>query len=68
MLMHLGSSRFFSGDEIAADVWRELETPSSVADLVVRLCARYHADPAVLSADVRALLDRMEVDGLVKRG
>jgi hypothetical protein len=68
MLMHVGSSRFFSGDEIAADVWHELETPCAVADVVVRLCARYHADPAVISADVRTLLDKLEACGLVKRG
>jgi Coenzyme PQQ synthesis protein D (PqqD) len=50
----------------AAEVWRLLEEPIVVADLVGLLAEAYSADPAVVEADVDALLARLSEIGAVQ--
>jgi len=51
-----------------ADIWRLLAADPSLDALVVTLSDRYGADPAVVRADVEALLDRLIEAGFVVRG
>jgi len=52
-------------DAIGSDVWRRLEAPMLVADLVAALVRDYDATPAEIERDVLALLHDMAARGLV---
>jgi len=56
---------YFELDVIGADVWRRLEAPILVADLVADLTRDYDAPRAEVERDVLALLRQLADHGLV---
>lgn len=56
---------YFELDAIGTDVWRRLEAPILVADLVADLTRDYDAPRAEVERDVLALLRQLAEHGLV---
>src|SRR5216683_2372711 len=59
VMMSIEHGRYFGLDDIGSDIWKRIETPCSFGELIDRLMADYDADRATITADVRALLERM---------
>jgi hypothetical protein len=55
----------FGLNEVAAAVWRSLETPKSLAELRDTLLSDYEVGAEQCSTDLRALLDELVDRGLV---
>ncbi|NJC06120.1 hypothetical protein GGQ97_001913 [Sphingomonas kaistensis] len=53
-------------EEVTATVWRLLEEPRGIDDLVARLTSEYEVDDAQCRAEVVALLEQMTSEGLVE--
>ena len=56
----------FGMEEVSAEVWRLLSTPSTLEDICARLSEIYEVDEQVCRADVGRLLDEMVDAGLVE--
>ena len=67
-MMDIDAGKYYLMDEIASAVWTRLESPTSVADLVSELCARYDVSAARCEADVLPFLDQLHEKGLVQQG
>ena len=52
---------------VASDVWRLLEQPRSLDELVAALGERYEVDDAQCRTEIAALLDRLSELNLVRR-
>lgn len=65
IMMDAEKGLYFELDPIGTDVWRRLESPILVADLVADLTRDYDATPAEVERDVLALLNDMAAHGLV---
>jgi Coenzyme PQQ synthesis protein D (PqqD) len=48
------------------EVWDLLQTPHSLAELGDELADRHQADPEVVAADVRPVLERLAALGLIE--
>ena len=68
VMMSIEQGRYFGLDDIGSDIWKRLEPPCSFSALIDGLVADYAADRATIAADVRALLDRMMADDVVRLG
>jgi hypothetical protein len=66
VLMNVEKGFYFGLDDIGSDVWRRLEQPVGIAALAAALAEDYDGDPAVIEADVIALLSDMAANGLVE--
>jgi hypothetical protein len=67
VMMSIVHGRYFNLDDIASDIWKRIEPPCSLGELVDRLAADYDADRQIIADDVRGLLTRMaerEIVGL----
>ena len=68
VMMSIERGHYFGLDDIGSDIWKRLEPPCSFSALIDGLAADYDADRATIVADVRALLDRMMADDVVRLG
>src|SRR5262249_22710807 len=66
VMMSIEQGRYFGLDDIGSDIWKRLETPRSLAELIDRLASDYDADRATIAADVRELLGRMAEQDVVR--
>jgi hypothetical protein len=66
IMMSVNQNRYFRLDDIGNDIWQRIEPPCLFAELVDRLVDDYDADRATIAADVRALLDRMIAQDIVR--
>lgn len=66
--LHEGNGTCYGFNGTATRVWALLAEPRRLSDLRAALAAEYDVDPQTLAADVDALLDELEADGLVERG
>jgi hypothetical protein len=66
VMMSIEQGRYFGLDDIGSDIWRRLDPPCTFADLIDRLAADYDAARASIAADVRALLERMAAQDVVR--
>jgi hypothetical protein len=66
VMMSIEQGRYFGLDDIGSDIWKRLEAPCSFAALIDRLAADYAADRATIAADVRALLEQMAAEDVVR--
>ncbi len=67
IILDVNSAKYLSLNEVAAAIWRTLETPLSVDDLCQRLQSSFEAQPETITADVLAFLDRLDERGLLLR-
>lgn len=66
VMMDMENGLYFGLDAVGTDIWRRLEQPMTVAQLVTGLSATYAADAGIIERDVSALLLRMAEHGLVE--
>jgi hypothetical protein len=66
VMMSIEHGHYLGLDDIGSDIWKRLDSPCAFADLVERLAADYDADRATIAADVRALLERMAAQDVVR--
>jgi hypothetical protein len=66
VMMSIAQGQYFGLDDIGSDIWKRLDPPCAFADLIERLAADYDADRASIAADVRALLENMAADDVVR--
>lgn len=55
-----------SFNDVAADVWRKIATPSSIEEIVATLLQDYDVDESDCRKEVRQLLTEMENSGLAR--
>lgn len=67
VLMSIDQGNYYGLNDIGSDIWRRLEQPVRVADLVAGLAADYAGDPAVIEHDVVELLAKLLDNGLAER-
>lgn len=66
VLMSLERSRCYGLGAIGSDIWKRLESPVRVADLVAELNEEYEAEPGRIEQDVLELLSQMADEGLIR--
>lgn len=57
----------FGFNEVAAEVWRLLETPRSAGDLTDDLLERFDVEREQCLEELRELLDELEGQGLIRK-
>lgn len=67
VLMSVEHGKYYGLDDIGSDIWRRLEQPLRIADLVAALSADYDGEATVIERDVLELFARLLDDGLVER-
>jgi hypothetical protein len=65
VMMDIDSGRYLGLDDIGSVIWKRLETPRTLGDLVDCLVEDYDAERAVIAQDVRELLKEMATQGIV---
>ena len=65
VIMSINKGHYFGLDDIASEVWRRLDQPSTLADLVESLVQDYDAPRETIERDVVELLRRMADQDLV---
>jgi hypothetical protein len=68
VMMSIEQGRYYGLDDIGSDIWKRIEQPCPFGALIKGLVAAYDADAATIAADVRALLDRMATQDVVRLG
>jgi hypothetical protein len=66
LMLNIDKGDYFGLDNIGSDIWRRIEPPCSLAELIDRLAADYDADRATIAADVRTFLGRMVAQDVVR--
>ena len=66
LALHVANGRCHGMERVAADVWRMLDRPVSLAEICGRLVSDYEVEPDECRRDVSALLQSMIAEGLVK--
>ncbi len=57
--------RYYGLDDIASDIWRRIDRPQRVGDLIAALVKDYDGDEARIAEDVAALLDHLRNEDLI---
>lgn len=65
VLMSLERSRCYGLGDIGSGIWKRLQSPVRVSDLVASLREEYEAAPGVLEQDVLELLSTLANEGLI---
>lgn len=65
-ILDMEKSLYFRLEGIAVDVWEALDQPCSVAELRDGIVARFDVTPDTCQADIEALLDQLQSQGLVE--
>ena len=65
VMMDLDSGHYYGLDDIGSEIWRRLEAPRRLGELIDSLVADYDADRAIIAEDVRKLLAVMAEHNVV---
>lgn len=65
--LDIDSGRCFAMEEVTAEIWRTLESPTAIDDLCAHLVAIYDVAPEQCQMEVSAILDQMVEAGLILR-
>lgn len=66
VLMSLERSRCYGLGEMGSTIWKCLESPIRVSDLIAKLNEEYEAAPGVIERDVLDFLKEMAEEGLIE--
>lgn len=67
VLLHLAKSEYFGMNPVAASIWRLIQQPASVAQIVEHIVAEYDVTSAVAEQDVLAFLQQLQQHGLLRQ-
>lgn len=65
-LLETQSNIYFSLNSVGADIWRLLAKGLCESQIVSEIAAEYAAEPAIIEADVAALLSDLLAAGLIR--
>ncbi|WP_375597153.1 PqqD family protein [Devosia sp. Naph2] len=65
-LLDLGSSAYFSLDEVGTLVWEQLNNPRTLDALVAAVTREYDVDPQTCARDIAALVGELAEAGLLR--
>lgn len=65
VMMDVDLASYFGVEDVAADVWRMLDEPKSVDDLVTSLADTYDVDPQVCREETTSFVESLLDAGLV---
>ena len=65
-ILDMEKSLYFRLEGVAVQVWDALDQPASVAQLRDGIVARFDVTPEACEADIVALLDQLQAQGLVE--
>lgn len=65
LFMCLGNGNYYRVNKVGTELWEALARPAAVGALVDALCAKFDVERGRCTADVLALLDAMQGQGLV---
>lgn len=65
VLVHLGTNRIFELNETGAKVWDLLSEGLDKGQILQRLIEEFAVDPAAAAADLSAVLEHLEREGLL---
>lgn len=68
VLLNLGSGAYYTLNETASEIWRELLEGKGAEEIVSVLTEVYEAEPDTLSADVHEQLQFFVEEGLLSMG
>ncbi len=66
VMVNVEHGQYYGLDDIGSDIWERIEPACSFAALTDSLSADYEADRETIAADVRALLERMAAQEVVR--
>jgi len=66
VLLDLKRGKYFSMNEVAAEIWRGLEAGRSLDEIQESICAAYDVDLPTARAHTARFLTSLERDGLVE--
>ncbi len=64
-ILDTASNRYFSLNAVGRFVWRQLASPVTANDIIIRVADEYGIDPSVCADDVRKLLDDLVAEKLI---
>ena len=65
VILDMASDRYFALSAIGTQIWNWLQTPCTFGSVCERLLEEYDVAPEQCQADVAALIDQLEQQGLV---
>jgi hypothetical protein len=65
VILHLKTGRYYGLSSVGAEVWKLLQTPRRVSDIVDAIVTAYDVEAAQCEADVQVLLDDMAREQLI---
>ena len=65
MMLHVEQGAYYSLDPIGAEIWKLLEQPGTVQQLVDKLVQHYSVSPEQCQADVLVFLEEMRGNGMI---
>ena len=66
VMVNVEHGQYYGLDDIGSDIWERIEPACSFAALTDSLSVDYEADRETIAADVRALLERMAAQEVVR--
>ncbi len=66
VILHLGNGTYFGLDPIGAQLWEALQAGETPISICEALLEAYDVAPEQLAADLRALVDEMIANNLIK--
>jgi len=66
VMMNADRGEYCALDPIASDIWERLARPRAVGELARELGEVYEGDPAVILADLLALLNRLAAQDVIR--
>ena len=64
-LMSIETGKYYAVNSVASDIWRILEKPSSVDELITSLTSEYDVDNETCTAQVIPFLEKLISEGLI---
>lgn len=65
MMLNVEQGAYYSLDPIGAEIWKLLEQPAAVRDVVELLQKKYDVSALQCQADVQAFLEEMQKNGMI---
>ncbi len=66
VMMSVESGQYFGLTEVGSAIWEMLESPTSVDQIVDRLCSTYEIAEVTCRGDAEAFLSKLLANGLAK--
>lgn len=66
VMLSIETGAYYGLTGIAPQIWRTLESPHTVDELITNLLQQYEVSEDVLRADVKVFLSEMKENGLIR--